>query len=95
MKISNGCSWAVSRGPDRHRQEPYCHRDRRQLRAHGARVRFFTAVDLVNQLEAEGRAGKSGKLADQLVRVDLVILDLCAARSYVEWRGIGLGRAGF
>ena len=41
----------------------------------GARVRFFTAVDLVNQLEAEGRAGKSGKLADQLVRVDLVILD--------------------
>lgn len=41
----------------------------------GARVRFFTVVDLVNQLEAEGRAGKSGKLADQLVRVDLVILD--------------------
>ena len=41
----------------------------------GARVRFFTAVDLVNQLEAEARAGKAGKLADQLVRVDLVILD--------------------
>jgi DNA replication protein DnaC len=41
----------------------------------GARVRFFTAVDLVNQLEAEARAGKPGKLADQLVRVDLVILD--------------------
>jgi len=33
----------------------------------GARVRFFTAVDLVNQLEAEARAGKAGKLADQLV----------------------------
>ena len=30
----------------------------------GARVRFFTAVDLVNQLEAEARAGKAGKLAD-------------------------------
>src|SRR5947207_1693389 len=41
----------------------------------GARVRFFTAVDLVNQLEAEAHAGKAGKLADQLVRVDLVILD--------------------
>lgn len=41
----------------------------------GARVRFFTAVDLVNQLEAEARAGKPGRLADQLVRVDLVILD--------------------
>ena len=26
----------------------------------GARVRFFTAVDLVNQLEAEARAGKAG-----------------------------------
>ena len=38
-------------------------------------VRFFTAIDLVNQLEAEARAGKAGRLADQLVRVDLVILD--------------------
>ena len=41
----------------------------------GARVRFFTPIDLVNQLEAEARAGKAGKLAEQLVRVDLVILD--------------------
>jgi DNA replication protein DnaC len=41
----------------------------------GARVRFFTAIDLVNQLEAEARAGKAGRLADQIVRVDLVILD--------------------
>jgi DNA replication protein DnaC len=41
----------------------------------GARVRFFTVVDLVNQLEAEVRAGKAGKLPDQLVRVDIVILD--------------------
>jgi len=29
-----------------------------------ARARFFTAVDLVNQLEAEARAGKPGRLAD-------------------------------
>jgi DNA replication protein DnaC len=36
---------------------------------------FDFTVSPVNQLEAEGRAGKSGKLADQLVRVDLVILD--------------------
>src|SRR5262249_59318923 len=40
-----------------------------------AGVRFFTVVDLVNQLEAEARAGKAGELAAQLVRVDLVILD--------------------
>ena len=38
-------------------------------------MRFLTAVDLVNQLEAEARAGKAGKLPDQLVRVDLVIID--------------------
>ena len=43
-------------------------------RIFGAGMRFFTAVDLVNQLEAEARAGKPGKLA-QLVRVDLVTLD--------------------
>ena len=41
----------------------------------GARVRFFTAIDPVDQLEAEAHAGKAGKLADRLVRVDLVILD--------------------
>jgi DNA replication protein DnaC len=41
----------------------------------GARGRFFNVVDLVNQLEAEARAGCSGKLAEQLTRVDLVILD--------------------
>lgn len=41
----------------------------------GARGRFFNVVDLVNQLEAEARAGTAGKLADQLSRVDLVVLD--------------------
>ena len=41
----------------------------------GARARFFNVVDLVNQLEAEVRAGQAGKLAGQLARVDLVVLD--------------------
>ena len=41
----------------------------------GARGRFFNVVDLVNQLEAEVRTGTSGKLAEQLVRYDLVVLD--------------------
>jgi DNA replication protein DnaC len=41
----------------------------------GARARFFTAVDLVNRLEAETRAGNAGKIADQLARVNLVVLD--------------------
>jgi DNA replication protein DnaC len=41
----------------------------------GARCRFHTVVDLVNQLEAEARAGKAGKIADQLTRLELVVLD--------------------
>ncbi len=39
------------------------------------RVRFYNAVDLVNQLEREKQQGKSGNLAKQLMQVDAVILD--------------------
>ncbi|MGC2713690.1 MAG: IS21-like element helper ATPase IstB [Pseudolabrys sp.] len=41
----------------------------------GSRGRFFNTVDLVNRLEAEGRAGRQGRLADFLTRLDFVILD--------------------
>lgn len=41
----------------------------------GARARFFNLIDLVTRLEAETRAGQAGRLADQLTRVDLVVLD--------------------
>lgn len=41
----------------------------------GKRVRFFNAVDLVNQLEREKQQGKTGNLAKQLVLCDAVILD--------------------
>jgi DNA replication protein DnaC len=41
----------------------------------GARGRFFNVVDLVNKLEAEGRAGRQGRMADYLSRMDFVILD--------------------
>jgi DNA replication protein DnaC len=41
----------------------------------GARARFYNVVDLVNRLEAEGRAGRQGRLADHLCRMDLVVLD--------------------
>jgi hypothetical protein len=41
----------------------------------GSRGRFFTTVDLVNRLEAEGRASRQGRLADFLTRLDFVILD--------------------
>jgi DNA replication protein DnaC len=39
------------------------------------RVRFYNAVDLVNQLEREKTLGKVGNLAKQLCLVDAVILD--------------------
>ncbi|HET9032947.1 MAG TPA: IS21-like element helper ATPase IstB [Dokdonella sp.] len=42
---------------------------------HGKRVRFYSTVDLVNQLEQERAAGRSGRLANQLMHLDLVILD--------------------
>jgi len=41
----------------------------------GRRGRFFNLVDLVNQLEQEKLAGRGGKLAASLVRLDLVVLD--------------------
>ena len=40
-----------------------------------ARGRFFNLVDLVNQLEQEKAAGKSGRLAEKLLRHDLVVID--------------------
>jgi DNA replication protein DnaC len=41
----------------------------------GSRGRFFNTVDLVNRLEAEGRSGRQGRLADYLTRLDFIILD--------------------
>jgi len=42
---------------------------------HRKKVRFFSTVDLVNALEQEKAAGRSGQIAERLVRSDLVILD--------------------
>jgi len=41
----------------------------------GARGRFYTVVDLVNRLESEARAGRQGRLADYLTRLDFTVLD--------------------
>jgi DNA replication protein DnaC len=41
----------------------------------GKRGRFFNVVDLVNKLEAEARAGRQGRMAEQLCRLDFVVLD--------------------
>ena len=41
----------------------------------GVRGRYFNVVDLVNRLEAEGRTGRQGRIADYLCRMDFVVLD--------------------
>ena len=45
------------------------------ITAKGKRVRFYSTVDLVNELEKEKREGKAGRIALALMRMDLVILD--------------------
>jgi DNA replication protein DnaC len=43
----------------------------------GVRGRFYNVVDLVNRLETESRNGRQGRLADQLTRLDFIVLDIC------------------
>jgi len=47
----------------------------RQVITNGKRGRYFNVVDLVNQLEQEKLAGRGGKLAESLCRLDVVVLD--------------------
>ena len=42
---------------------------------HSKKVRFYSTVELVNALEQEKAQGKSGQIAERLIRLDLVILD--------------------
>ena len=44
-------------------------------RHHRKRVRFFSTVELVNALEQEKAQGKAGKIAEMLVKTDLLVLD--------------------
>ena len=47
----------------------------RQVIQQGKRARFFSVVDLVNQLDAEKREGKAGRLALRLLYQDVIVLD--------------------
>jgi DNA replication protein DnaC len=40
-----------------------------------ARGRFFNLVDLVNQLEQKKAPGRSARLAEKLLRYDLIVID--------------------
>ena len=41
----------------------------------GRKARYFNVVDLVNRLEAEAKQGRSGRIADGITRIDLLVLD--------------------
>jgi DNA replication protein DnaC len=41
----------------------------------GSRGRYYNVVDLVNRLETETRNGRQGRIADQLTRMDFIVLD--------------------
>jgi hypothetical protein len=60
----------------RHWKKPSCrsHCPRLHPRRR-ARGRFHTAVNLVNRLEAEARAGRERRIADRLTRLDFLIPD--------------------
>jgi DNA replication protein DnaC len=45
------------------------------ITSHGRRVRFYSTVDLVNALEQEKAQGKAGRIAQSLLRMDMVVLD--------------------
>jgi DNA replication protein DnaC len=47
----------------------------RQVILQGKRARFYSVVDLVNQLDTEKREGKAGKLAIRLLYQDAIVLD--------------------
>jgi len=47
----------------------------RSLIRNGARGRFFNVIDLVNRLETDTRAGRQGRIADHLTRLDFVVFD--------------------
>jgi DNA replication protein DnaC len=53
----------------------------------GARARFYNVVDLVNRLEGEARAGRQGRLADHLARLDLMVLDELGYLSFAQSGG--------
>ena len=45
------------------------------IQHHNKKVRFYSAIDLSNMLEQEKIAGKQGRMAMNLLQVNLVILD--------------------
>lgn len=55
---------------------------------HGKRVRFYSTVELVNTLEQEQAAGRAGRLAHQLVHLDLVIYTFSEPVNFIDKEGL-------
>mgnify|MGYP001221469639 CR=1 FL=1 len=47
----------------------------RQAIHQGKRARFYSVIDLVNQLDAEKRNGRAGRLAQRLSNLEVIVLD--------------------
>ena len=47
----------------------------REVVLKGLRARFYSVVDLVNQLDAEKREGRAGRLANRLLNQNAIVLD--------------------
>ncbi|MGH6892101.1 MAG: IS21-like element helper ATPase IstB [Dongiaceae bacterium] len=47
----------------------------RQAIHQGQRARFYSVIDLVNQLDAEKRNGRAGRLAQRLCTLQVIVLD--------------------
>jgi DNA replication protein DnaC len=47
----------------------------RQVILQGKRARFYSVIDLVNQLDTEKREGKAGRLASRLLYQNAIVLD--------------------
>ena len=54
---------------------------------HHLRVRCFSTIERVNQLESEKALGKPGQLANRLVHADLVVLDELGYLPFSQARG--------
>ncbi|MDT5357820.1 MAG: hypothetical protein QOJ56_6352, partial [Mycobacterium sp.] len=50
----------------------------------GHKVRYFTAADLVETLYRGLADNTVGKIIESLLRVDLIVLDLCRPRDYAD-----------
>ena len=47
----------------------------RQVVVQGKRARFYSVVNLVNQLDSERRAGRAGRLATRLLSMHVIVFD--------------------